>query len=225
MDTQVHVVMHCGNRLLRESIARILSKKTDFHVTTPPSPGSVCLEEMIETEAKILVCDSLVFVQRAVKSVHSSQGSERRFRSVLVAMEDSPEDFLNAVKCGALGYVLKEASAAEVVSAIRAVAKGEAVCPTQYTKVLFDVLASPVADLNLTTTIGQIRLTRREQQLIPLINRGWTNKEIANHLNLSEQTIKTHIHRILHKVGAEGRQSLSGIRYYRGESTPGVAQS
>jgi DNA-binding NarL/FixJ family response regulator len=58
----------------------------------------------------------------------------------------------------------------------------------------------------MTLNLG---LTRREQELVPLIDRGLTNKEIANHLHLSEQTIKNHVHRILHKVGAENRLSVS----------------
>jgi DNA-binding NarL/FixJ family response regulator len=54
----------------------------------------------------------------------------------------------------------------------------------------------------------QLGLTRREQQLVPLIDQGMTNKEIGNHLNISEQTVKNHIHRILRKVGAEDRLSV-----------------
>ena len=68
--------------------------------------------------------------------------------------------------------------------------------------------------MNLDTS-GHPALTRREQQLIPLIGQGLSNKEIANHLSLSEQTIKNHIHRILRKVGVSDR--LSVLEAYRNE--------
>jgi two-component system response regulator DevR len=129
-------------------------------------------------------------------------------KCVLVAMEDDPKCFLTAIRLGALGYVLQEASAVEVVTAIRAVAKGEAVCPSRYVRILFDYFVSRTTASPTSRTRAQTGLTRREQQLIPLIERGMTNKEIASQLNLSEQTVKNHIHRILRKVGVEDRLSV-----------------
>jgi DNA-binding NarL/FixJ family response regulator len=103
------------------------------------------------------------------------------------------------------------------VIAIRAVAAGEAACPPRFAKVLFDYVAKNEVQVPGRNIREELRLTRREQQLIPLIDRGLTNKEIANELNLSEQTIKSHIHRILRKAGVGNRVELSAacsIRSY-----------
>jgi len=112
------------------------------------------------------------------------------------------------VQAGAVGYVLKEASAVEVARTIRGVAAGEAVCPSSLSMALFQwvVRHKPaIPSLHFRTTLG---LSRREQQLVGLIQQGLTNKEMASQLGLSEQTVKNHVHRILRKVGAADRLSI-----------------
>jgi DNA-binding NarL/FixJ family response regulator len=124
---------------------------------------------------------------------------------VLVIGMDADEcAFLRAVRAGVSGYLLNDASAADVIAAVRAVARGEAVCPSQLCKALFDSFAGVRKFTPSVRNMG-LRLTRRQQELLPMIARGLTNKEIASHLNLSEQTAKNHIHRMLRKVGAKDR--------------------
>ena len=120
-------------------------------------------------------------------------------------MEDVPAQFLRAVRRGAVGFLLQDASAADALSAIRSVADGQAVCPPQYVRILFEYVGTQSEGM---PTRDRRWLSRREQQLIPLIERGLSNKEIANHFHLSEQTVKNHIHRILRKTGASGRLGI-----------------
>jgi DNA-binding NarL/FixJ family response regulator len=77
----------------------------------------------------------------------SGENNSRAMKCVLVAMEDDQTRFLTAIRLGALGYVLQEATAAEVIASIRAVAQGEAVCPARYARALFDYFASQTAAL------------------------------------------------------------------------------
>jgi len=207
VENRKSVIIHCYNRLLRESVTRILSKKTDFQVIVPPGPALGSPEDVAESKADVIVLDSLQPLSEGFVS-KPNQLDDWKMKCVLVAMEDDPKCFLTAIRLGALGYVLQEASAVEVVTAIRAVAKGEAVCPSRYVRILFDYFVSRTNASPTSRTRAQTGLTRREQQLIPLIERGMTNKEIANELNLSEQTVKNHVHRILRKVGVEDRLSV-----------------
>ena len=114
------------------------------------------------------------------------------------------ETFLRAVRDGVVGYMLKDASAMEIAAAVRCVVGSEAVCPPQLCLALFEHFAqqAKVPSFHIKHTLG---LTRREQQLVQLIGLGLTNKEIASQLNLSEQTVKNHVHRMLRKVGANDR--------------------
>jgi DNA-binding NarL/FixJ family response regulator len=123
---------------------------------------------------------------------------------LMIGMGADEGAFLSAVRAGVRGYLLNDASAVDVIAAIRAVARGEAVCPSELCKALFDSLAGAREFIPSVGKMG-FRLTRRQQELVPMIARGLTNKEIASHLNLSEQTVKNHIHRMLRKIGANDR--------------------
>ena len=198
MDKTTGVLVLCRNRLLRESIARILAKRAEFEVIATTGTGTISQEEMVDSGASVVVMDSL--------ECQLESGSAK---FLLVAMRDDRKDFLTAIRRGVLGYVLEDASAADVLSAIRAVARGVAICPPHYLRVLFDTVAGQCSELPSNHRRAQTGLTIREQQIVPLIGRGLANKEIANQLGLSEQTVKNHVHRILRKVGAEDRLGIS----------------
>ena len=207
MENRINVLIRCCNRLLTESVTRILNKRTEFQVIASHALASNSRLEVADTQADVVVLDSLQLLAEATIFAPNQRNS-RLIQCVLVAMEDEQKRFLTAIRLGALGYVLQEASAVEVVNAIRAVAQGEAVCPSRYARMLFDYFAQQARALPNSRTRVELGLTRREQQLVPLIDRGMTNKDIASQLNLSEQTVKNHIHRILRKVGAEDRLGI-----------------
>lgn len=207
MENRTSVIIPCSNRLLRESVERILTKRTDFKVIAVRSCPCTSLRELADCKADVMVLDSLQLLGEDPVFVPNRR-NRRSIKCILVAMEDDQQRFLTAIRLGALGYVLQEASAVEVVNAIRCVAQGEAVCPARYARILFDYFASQPSSLPNTRARTQLGLTRREQQLVPLIDQGMTNKEIGNQLNISEQTVKNHVHRILRKVGAEDRLSV-----------------
>src|SRR5580698_8710896 len=186
MGSGAKVLILCVNRLLRESIARILTKRTDFEIAAQAEPCT-SFEHVRDSGADVLVLDSLDFLLDSFASCSADGKQERAVKSVLIAMADDRSCFL---------------------AAVRSVAEGHAVCPPHYTEFLFDYVATQTADLPNSQKRAEWGLTRREQQLIPLIGRGLSNKEIANHFNISEQTVKNHIHRILRKVGVEDRLSI-----------------
>src|SRR5215831_7466734 len=209
MDRKAKLFILCCNRLLRESIARILSKKTDFEIVASEALGTASCEQIINSGADVLVLDSMEALFGNAQA--SPTELSRSVMCVLVAMDDNHIHFLTAVRRGARGYVLQDASATDVVSAIRTVAEGQVACPLRYTQVLFEFIAAQTEKLPNSQKRVTWGLTRREQQLIPLIGRGFSNKEIANHLSLSEQTIKNHVHRILRKVGVSDRLSVCDL--------------
>lgn len=205
MEVKISVAILSNNRLLRESLARILTKRPDIQVETAQQLSPNDCNEALESRADILLLDSVPFLQAEADRLKALRANDGAMKLVLVAMDEDAHMFMQAVREGALGYILKDASAMDVVAAVRSVAQGEAVCPPRMSKLLFDYVRRHTSDLPNARTRSRLGLTRREQQLIPLIGRGLTNKEIASHLNLSEQTIKNHIHRIIHKVGVDDR--------------------
>ena len=103
---------------------------------------------------------------------------------------------------------VRAASAEDVVEGIRALRAGEAVCPGTFCAALFRYLEREATSFPSASVHQRLGLTRREQQLIPLIAEGLTNQEIANRFCLSEQTVKNHLYRMKHKVGAEDRLGI-----------------
>jgi DNA-binding NarL/FixJ family response regulator len=207
VERKINVSILSKNRLFRESLARILTKKHDLDVADE-SCAAVVVAARPQSGARVWVCDSL---QHLVESglPRSQDRKNGPAACVLVAMQEDAQQFMAAVRLGILGYVLQDASAADVVAAIRSAAQGEVVCHGRLTRLLFDYVASQKGAASAPLNRKQFRLTRRERQLVPLVDRGLTNKEIAAELSLSEQTIKSHIHRMLRKVGVEDRFSLS----------------
>jgi DNA-binding NarL/FixJ family response regulator len=201
----VQVFILAENRLLREALTRILNKKSDIRVVAA-SPFSPDVVELISNAAPdVLLSDSAAVALSELRLVSEVHAAIPGLKVVLIGMDADRETFLRAVRDGVVGYVLKDASALEVAAAVRSVANDEAVCPPSLCLALFE----RVADQNTHPATFVIRhnlgLTRREQQLVQLISHGLTNKEIAAQLNLSEQTVKNHIHRMLRKLGATDR--------------------
>lgn len=208
MAQKVSVCILSDNRLFRESLGRILSKRGDLDISTSVGVSEVALAEIARSTVDVVVLDSLDFLILSAEILKTQRDSREGLKVLLVAMEEDEQLFLRGVRAGALGFVPKDASALEVVAAVRCVAGGEAVCPARFCKFLFDFVANQPVEFSKSCAKLQLGLTRREQQLVPMIGRGLTNKEIAKELNLSEQTIKNHVHRILHKVGVENRLGI-----------------
>jgi DNA-binding NarL/FixJ family response regulator len=124
-------------------------------------------------------------------------------------MDENPDAFLRAVRLGVAGYVLKSASSAELIEAVREVARGEAVCPLKFCKVLFQAIAVETGGA-ATNNLGAA-LTQRQRQLMSLVAKGLTNKEIAVSLNLSEFTVKNHIYRVMKQVDAQNRHEAVNL--------------
>jgi two-component system response regulator DevR len=201
------VFLLAQNRLVREALTKVLDKKGDVSVvgSQPLSPQTT--EEVIAAAPDVLVVDSFAATTPHVEFLRQVQSCLNGLRLVMIGMDPDELRFLQAVRDGAMGYVLKEASALEVVATVRAVAAGEAVCPPQLCASLFRFVArqNQLPNFRVRTKLG---LTSREQQLIALIGHGLTNKEIAGRLHLAEQTVRNHVHRILRKIGASDRYTV-----------------
>ena len=205
------------NRLLREALTRILSKKSDLQVVGAAAFSPDVVEQIKSASPDVLLSDSAAIALSELRLVAEVRAAIPGLKVVMIGMDADPETFLRGVREGVVGYILKDASALEVATAVRSVANDEAVCPPSLCLVLFEQVAKQNSHPASFVIRHNLGLTRREQQLVEMISHGLTNKEIASQLNLSEQTIKNHVHRMLRKVGASNR--LSAVEMCR---LPGV---
>ena len=217
MSDQFRIFLLCENRLLREALLRILGKRNDLSLVGACGYSASALTEVVSSQPRVVVLDSLRLALGPPLLLPHIQQSLPNARTVMIGMESRQEDFLNAVREGVAGYVLREASAAEVLTALHAVATGESVCPPCFMATLFQHAAQHLALRQNLQARNHSQLSRREQQLVSLLCVGLTNKEIANQLHLSEHTVKNHVHRILRKTGTADRVELIDLYRSPGE--------
>jgi DNA-binding NarL/FixJ family response regulator len=200
-----------GNRLLREALTRILNQRTDLRVLAALGFFSEAVEQLPNSGADVLLLDSILAPLSEPESVRQLCELATGVKLILLGAEEDEELFLQAVRAGVVGYVPRAASAADVLAAVRSVVQDEVACPPRLCRFLFSYVAQQWNRFPNGHAKARLGLTRREQQLIPMIAQGLTNKEIAGHLNLSEQTVKNHVHRILRKVGSDDRLDVVDI--------------
>jgi DNA-binding NarL/FixJ family response regulator len=207
----VRVFLLVANRLLRDTLLRLFRKPSDISIVGQGSPSATLSTDVQESNCDVILSDS---IPASGPSEDSAIPDASSAELLLVGMEDEEEQFLSAVRAGSSGYLLKDASAAEVLSAVRSVARGEAVCPPRLCLSLFKWVADEARDTSRGAD-SRPSLTIRQQQLVSLVARGLTNKEIASELNLSEFTVKNHLHRIMKQVDAESRhEAVESARAY-----------
>jgi DNA-binding NarL/FixJ family response regulator len=210
----VQVFILAENRLLREALTRILNKKSDLQVVGAAAFSPDVVEQISSGAPDVLLSDCAAVALSDLRLVTEVRAAIPGLKVVMIGMDADRETFLRAVQDGIMGYVLKDASAMEVAAAVRSVANDEAVCPPSLCLALFERVATQNAHPTNFVMRHNLGLTRREQQLVQMISHGLTNKEIASQLNLSEQTVKNHIHRMLRKLGASDR--LRAVEICRG---------
>ena len=211
----VGVFLLAENRLLLDVFARLLSRKNDIQVVGATEFSPQVLLQVLAANPDVVLCDSLATALSTDNLLLELKRNLPNAKVLMFGMDCDPEKFLIAVQHGVDGYVLKDASAAEVCDAIRTVAHGDVVCPPILCRVLFDHVARSAAWQPGVQVRKNLGLTRREQQLVQLVSEGLTNKEIALRLCLSEQTVKNHVRRMLRKAGATDR--LEAVERWRAQ--------
>jgi two-component system, NarL family, nitrate/nitrite response regulator NarL len=211
-SSSIRTFLLIENRLLREALVRLFCKRADLVVVGQSGYAEATALRVLDSKCDVLIIDSLQTPW--LTAITAIEGADRAsFRTVVIARESDEKHFLSAVRSGVTGYLLQDASAADVVAAVRAVFRGEAVCPPQLCSTLFRFVAQVSREMTVQGAPSKPDLTLRQQQLVSLVAKGLTNKEIASHLNLSEFTVRNHIHRILKQVDAGSRsEAVETIR-------------
>jgi DNA-binding NarL/FixJ family response regulator len=207
--TRVYVLAE--NRLLRQTLVRLFRKRSDINVVGDACCSESAIEDIASANSDLLLLDCFDTNHTSEDWLASLQESIPEIKIVLFGMNEDPDFFLRAVRRGIGGYVLKSASAADLLDAIRTVAQGEAACPPQFCKVLFKSLAAAAVKVEDERATAQFDLTQRQRQLMSLVAMGLSNKEIAVNLNLSEFTVKNHIYRVMKQVDARDRHEAATL--------------
>lgn len=208
-NAPIRVFIATGNRLLGEALFRLFENEKDVKVVGQSGHCSEITEQIAKARPDVFLLNP---ASPLLLDFVYLQGTHRRFpqlKIVLFGMAEDENVFTEAVRQGAVGYILQDASTPAVVAAVRSVVRGEAVCPPRLCLSLFMQIARQrMALMPAHRMHASLKVTRREQELVPMIALRLTNKEIAALLHISEQTVKNQIHRLIQKLGANKRQDV-----------------
>jgi DNA-binding NarL/FixJ family response regulator len=201
-EQRARVYIAAENRSLREALSRMLMKHGNIDVVGLNRTGPFRVDGLIGEKADILLLTSRGSLPEDVYVIRQVRLTAPAVRILLVGMTEDEAEFFQYVRAGIKGYLPRDASAEDLLEAMQA---GEAVCPGSLCALLFRFFEREGTSVHSGAIHPRLGLTRREQQIVPLIAQGLTNKEIANQFCLSEQTVKNHLYRMKHKVGAGDR--------------------
>jgi len=207
LSPQISVYLLAENRLLRDTLARLLRKRAEINVVGVSRSPETVKEELVSTHCDVILTDCFDDTSH-VRLLQDLLDQAPGMKVLLFGMNEDPDVFLKAVFLGICGYLLKEASAAETIAAVRAAIRGEATCPPTLCMRLIGHLSKIRHEKAVASQVqndDRMILTPRQLQLLRLVAQGMTNKEIAATLNLSPFTVKNHIRRVMRQVDAASR--------------------
>jgi DNA-binding NarL/FixJ family response regulator len=222
-ESPIRVYLFAQNRLVREVIVRMFRKRADFTVVGANHDVTEAIKELTGILSDVLLIDSLDAFRTIGTRVNVADnlGSAK---IVLFGMEEDPESFLEAVRLGISGYLPNDASSAQMIAAVKNVMQGEAICPPKLCKSLFEHVAKgflPNSGKVVQDCHTVNDLTYRQRQLMALVAKGMTNKEIALTLHLSQFTVKNHIRRVMAHLRADTRHHAVDVIRTEGLSFQG----
>jgi two-component system, NarL family, response regulator DegU len=212
---ETNVFLATENRLFRDTLARLLRKQSGIRVAGVVANSENLPQQVQESACGMVLTDFAPGSGNFLK-LRDLDPTNSHLKIILIGMEDDPGIFMQAIRMGVRGYVLKDASALEIVAAIRHVGRGEAICPPDLCMVLIEYVwrqEQENAETSCSTGATGGRLTHRQVQLMNLVADGLSNKEIAASLNLSQYTVKNHLRRVMRQVEARNRyDAVAAIR-------------
>jgi DNA-binding NarL/FixJ family response regulator len=203
-----------ANRFFRDSLVRLFKAQEDLPVLGADEFSPPTVAQILQVKPDIVVF-SPVWHDTEFRGARAIRKATPRTKILMITMEDDPDMFLKAVRAGAAGYLLKDAPAREIVAAVRQLARDSFFCPHHLHSALFEFVATVSGSHSFSARSSPSELTHRERQVASLVVRGLTNKEIAARVNLSEQTVKNHVHSVLHKTRAKTRTALTHFAQHR----------
>jgi DNA-binding NarL/FixJ family response regulator len=215
----IRVALVDDQELVRSGLAMLLEAAPDMSVVAQAGDGEQALAVLAGTRADVALVDVRMPRMDGIEATRRILATVPDVRVIVLTTFDLDEYAYAALRAGASGFLLKDAAAAEVLAAIRAVHQGDAViAPATTRRMLTHLLAARPAARDERALA---RLTPREREILVEIAEGHTNPRIAQRLYLSEGTVKTHVGHLLAKLGLRDRVQLVIFAYDHGLVSPG----
>jgi DNA-binding NarL/FixJ family response regulator len=209
--------------MVREGFAAVLAAQPGLQVVGQAANGADAVRQARHLEPDLVIMDVRMPVMdglQATREILGATAGPQRPRVLMLTTFDLDDYVYAALRAGASGFLLKDATAAELVNAVRVVAAGEALlAPSVTRRLIADFACQRRADQPPPPALDA--LTQRETEVLRLIARGLSNAEISHTLVIAEQTTKTYVGRVLAKLNLRDRAQAVVVAYETGLVTPG----
>jgi DNA-binding NarL/FixJ family response regulator len=215
----IRVALVDDQELVRVGLAMVVDATDDIRIVVQAADGAEAVARLAETQVDVVLMDVQMPRMNGVEATAAVTASGNGPKVILLTTFDLDEYAVDGLRAGASGFLLKDASADEVLHAIRAVHAGDAVLAPSTTRRMLEHLATARAAARSVSPLLE-RLTARERDVLLEIARGHSNAETARRLFLSEATVKTHVGHLLAKLEIRDRVQAVIFAYENGLVRP-----
>ncbi|MDT7538130.1 MAG: hypothetical protein QOI82_1715 [Actinomycetota bacterium] len=201
----IRVLVVDDHALFRRGLQMVLEQEPDIEVVGEASDGSEAVQKASDTLPDIVLMDVRMPKRGGIDACTAIHDAVPSTKIIMLTISDEEADLYDAIKAGAMGYLLKEISIEEVASAIRAVHGGQSLISPSMASKLLTEFASMIKRTDDRQQVPTPRLTDREMEVLKLVAKGLNNRDIAKQLFISENTVKNHIRNILEKLQLHSR--------------------
>jgi len=192
--------------VVRDGLRGMLESQLDFEVAGEAGDGDEAVQQVEALKPDIVLMDLRMPVMDGVTALGEIKTNDPEVQVLVLTTYDSDADILPAIEAGAVGYLLKDSSREELYEGIRAAARGETVLAPAVAARLVGRMRAPAEE----------QLSSREVEVLQLVAEGESNSEIANHLHISQATVKSHLVNIFGKLGVSDRTAAVTVALRRG---------
>jgi len=214
---KIRILLVEDNRILRDGIKALIDKQSDLRVVGSTGGNHDTLEQTRNLKPHVVLLDLGLRNTNGVRVVTTVAKELPQTKIIGMGLIPSQLDIVEFVEAGAAGFILKDATVEDVLGTIRAVARGIKILPPLLTESLFTHVVNHALRNGKGKLPNAVRMTKREREIIVLIAEAMSNKEIAERLNLSTHTVKSHIHNILEKLALHSRLEIATHSYQNKE--------
>jgi DNA-binding NarL/FixJ family response regulator len=219
----IRLVIADDHELLRDGLRAALDAEPDLEVVGEAADGGAAVEAVLKLRPDVVLMDVRMPRVDGIEAIRRLRAHGSEARIVVFTTFDADEVAWEALRAGASGFLLKGAPPEELVEAVRAAAAGRSLLAPQVTQRLVDRFVRMPLKGGAAQRERLAPLTERELEVLTLVARGLTNREIADRLVVTEATAKTHVARILMKLGLRDRVQAVVLAYESGLVEPGEA--
>jgi DNA-binding NarL/FixJ family response regulator len=225
----IRIVVADDHHVVRTGFAALLDTQADFTVVGTACDGTEAVRICRETSPDVILMDVRMPVMDGIEATRQlagpGDGPEGGPRILILTTFDLDDYVYDALCAGASGFLLKDVTAERLFEAVRVVADGEALLAPAVTRRLISEFARLRPRIGTPVTAALAALTPRETEVLRLVAEGLSNPEIAGRLFVTEETVKTHVSRVLSKLGLRDRTQAVIAAYETGLIVPGMRLS